>query len=52
MFQNCRQNFTVHDKSFKKIRFCMYPKDKVLQKLEGRDHVSKHSMCVCLFTLF
>jgi hypothetical protein len=23
----------------------MYPKDKVLQKLEGRDHVSKHSMC-------
>jgi hypothetical protein len=30
----------------------MSPKDKELQKLEESDHVSKHSMCVYVFTLF
>jgi hypothetical protein len=42
----------VNDKSLKKIRFCMSSKDKKLQKLTERDHVSRHSMCVCVFTLF
>jgi hypothetical protein len=27
----------------------MSPEDKELQRLEQRDHVSKHSMCVCGF---
>jgi hypothetical protein len=30
----------------------MSSKDKKLQKLTERDHVSRHSMCVCVFTLF
>jgi hypothetical protein len=30
----------------------MSPEDEELQKLEQKDHVSKHSMCVCVFILF
>jgi hypothetical protein len=43
----------LNNKSLKKSVFvCMSPKDKELQKLEEREHVSKQSMCVCVFTLF
>jgi hypothetical protein len=29
----------------------MSPKDKELQKLKERDYISKHFMCVSVFTL-
>jgi hypothetical protein len=41
----------LSNKSFKKIRSCMPPKAKELQKLEERDHRSKDSICICVFTI-